>query len=140
MKKIKLNDLKKEFRIPEVAEYQELRKGTDWSDIDDVLVETGLKNSLFCICLKYNHQIVGCGRVIGDGAMYFYIQDVIVKDEYRGQGLGALIMDEIENYLNKNCQKGAFIGLMAADGTTLFYKKWGFKMRNSMRGGMEKYF
>ena len=78
------------------------------------------------------------GRVIGDGAIYFYIQDVIVLPEFQKFGLGKLIMNQIEAYLNKNAPHNAFIGLMAADGVQKFYEKFGYRQRPGGRPGMYK--
>ena len=79
------------------------------------------------------------GRVIGDGSIYFYIQDLIVLPEYQEMGVGRLIMEQIEKYLQNNAPKGAFIGLMAAENTTGFYENFGYMVRPEQKPGMFKY-
>lgn len=120
-------------------EYQALRKTTDWNQISDDLVEKALEKDLFSVCIEKNDKIVGIGRVIGDGSIYFYIQDVIVLPGFRDQGVGKLIMNEIETYLENMAPKGAFIGLMAAEGSIEFYKKYGYSTRPEGKPGMFKY-
>ena len=78
------------------------------------------------------------GRVVGDGSIYFYIQDVIVLPEYKGKGVGKRIMMEIERYLDKTISHYAFIGLMAADGVASFYHQFGFAKRPKEAPGMFK--
>jgi len=59
-------------------------------------------------------EFVGCGRVVGDGGLYFYLQDIALLPEHQGRGLGAAIMDAVMAYLERTARRGAFIGLMAA--------------------------
>ena len=66
-------------------------------------------------------SIIGIGRIIGDGALYFYIQDLIVLPSYQQQGIGKFIMQQLlEHTSKKTLPTQAFIGLMAAAGTGPF--------------------
>jgi GNAT superfamily N-acetyltransferase len=80
--------------------------------------------------------VVACGRIVGDGGMYFYVQDVIVAPVYHGRGLGAQIMDAMIDYLRRTARPGAFVGLMAAQGAEGFYERYGFRRRPDDRPGM----
>lgn len=42
-------------------------------------VEKALKNGLFNVSAICNDQVVGMGRLVGDGAMYWYLQETIVQ-------------------------------------------------------------
>ena len=70
------------------------------------------------------------GRVVGDGFLYFYVQDVIVASSHQGKGAGLMIMEEIMSYLDRAAplKSGAFVGLMAAEGLDVFYSKFGFEI------------
>lgn len=122
----------------EVCEYQSLRQTTGWGSIENDVVEKALDKDLFSVCVLESEQIVGMGRVIGDGAIYFYIQDVIVDPGYQNKGIGKLIMESIEDYLAKNSNNNSFIGLMAAEGVTQFYEQFGYQKRFDDRPGMFK--
>ena len=122
-----------------VSEYQSLRNSTNWNSFSDDLVEKAIQNDLYSIVITINDRAIGMGRVIGDGALYFYIQDLIVKAEYRNQGIARLIMEHIENYLQKNAETNAFIGLMAAKDVKGLYEKFGYKQRAKDSPGMYKY-
>jgi len=98
--------------------------------------ETGLRSALFSVCVIHKDQAIGCGRVVGDGGIYFYIQDIIVLPEFQGRGLGRRIMDAVMNYLSSHAHPNAFIGLMAAKGVSGFYEKHGFAERPPGRPGM----
>jgi ribosomal protein S18 acetylase RimI-like enzyme len=123
-------------REPTVNEYQRLRRAAGWSEIVDEGVEVGLKNALYSVVLLNGEEAVGCGRMVGDGGIYFYIQDIIVLPEYQGSGLGRLIMDKIMDYLRGRAERGAFVGLMAAKGVAEFYERYGFKVRPEGAPGM----
>ncbi|MDX1545326.1 MAG: GNAT family N-acetyltransferase [Christiangramia sp.] len=127
-----------EHRNPTLREYQILRGSTGWEDLDDTTVEKGLENSLFAVCAIAGGQTVGIGRIIGDGAIYFYIQDVIVMPAFHKMGIGDRIMRELEEWLNKNTYRHSFIGLMAAEGVKDFYTRFGYLERGSSRPGMNK--
>lgn len=121
-----------------VTEYQHLRATTGWDMLDDAVVKTALHNDIFSISAYDNDHIIGMGRVIGDGAIYFYIQDVIVHPNYHGQGIGKLIMTEIEKFIHSHANQNSFIGLMAAEGVAHFYTQFGYRPRPENRPGMFK--
>ena len=127
-----------EKRPLEVAEYQSLRKTTGWDMLEDRVVEVALKQDLFSIGIFNDGRLIGMGRVIGDGGLYFYIQDVVVMPEYQGKGIGKLIMENIEAFLEKSTPNNAFIGLMAAEGVWRFYENYGYKVRPDTGPGMYK--
>jgi len=114
------------FDNPKPNEYTDLRSKVNWDEADLETVETSLNNSLFHVSIRLHGALIAMGRVIGDGAMFFYIQDMIVDPEFQGQGLGSNIMENIENYLSTTAVKGATIGLLAAKGKEKFYARFGY--------------
>ncbi|AGK98886.1 GNAT family N-acetyltransferase [Clostridium pasteurianum] len=116
-------------RIPTIEEFVNIRKETGWETYDLKAAEVSLKNSLFSVCADYNEKIVGYGRIVGDKGMYFYIQNMIVLPKFQGKGVGKLIMRELMKYIDNNCPRGSFIGLMASRGKEEFYEKFNFITR-----------
>ncbi len=129
-------DYRIEFKNPTPIEYDSIRSTTSWVKLDLETIEKGLENSLFSVCLYDKDKLIGLGRIVGDGAIYFYIQDIIVIPEYQGKGLGKVIMNELMRYLDDNAKHNSFIALMAAEGVEKFYHKFGFKTRPSSKPGM----
>jgi GNAT superfamily N-acetyltransferase len=123
-------------REPTVSEYQRLRRAVGWSEVSDEGAVVGLKNALYSVVLLHGGLTVGCGRVVGDGGLYFYVQDIIVLPEYQRLGLGRLIMDKVMDYLRGRAAPGAFVGLMAAKGVARFYERYGFNVRPDDAPGM----
>lgn len=123
-------------RAPTIEEYFALRKGVDWMLFDEEMTARGLANALFSVCILHQGKVIGCGRVVGDGSLYFYVQDVIILPAFQGQGLGKRLMQAIIAYLDKHAHPGAFIGLMAAKDVSPFYTQFGFAVRPPDQPGM----
>jgi GNAT superfamily N-acetyltransferase len=123
-------------RVPAVSEYLTLREAVGWGRLDEHLAEHGLESALFTVCALHEGNVVGCARVIGDGALYFYLQDVLVLPRLQGRGLGKRLMEPIMRYLDEHALPGSFVGLMAAEGVSDFYRQFGFAARPPGRPGM----
>lgn len=123
-------------RVPTVEEYTSLRKSVGWPNMADQPIKKGLGNALFSVCAMQNGKVIGCGRVVGDGSIYFYVQDIIAHPEHQGKGVGKSIMDAIMNYIHSVAEEGAFIGLMAAADIDKFYQQYGFSTRQEDSPGM----
>lgn len=121
-----------------VKDYQALRGTTNWSPVPNHQVQKALEHDLFSVCAYVNGKAVGMGRIIGDGAIYFYIQDLIVHPELQGKGVGTAIMTAMEAFLDQTVKGYAFVGLMAADGVEAFYRGFGYTKRNDTSPGMFK--
>lgn len=126
---------------PSVEDFLILRSKVAWGALDANIAEKSLNNSLFHVAIYHDDQLVGMGRVVGDGAMYFYIQDVVVDPSYQKQGIGAALMDKIEGYLSDVTSQGSTIGLLAAQGKEAFYSRYGYTLRpnSSLGHGMCKF-
>lgn len=98
------------------------------------VAEESLSRSLFGVVIQHKDDIIGMGRVIGDGQIYFYVQDVAVHPDHQNRGIGKLILTEITNYLKVHAPEKAFIGLFAAQGKETFYEQYGFHHHEGMTG------
>lgn len=67
------------------------------------------------------------GRLVGDGAMYWYLQEIIVLPEYQGKGIGKAIVNRLLDYIQNTAIRGTKIsvGLTAVKGKEPFYEKFG---------------
>ncbi|MFH0847055.1 MAG: hypothetical protein V1894_03220 [Chloroflexota bacterium] len=64
-------------RLPTAQELKKLREAVGWHNVDDEGTRISLEKTLFSVVVERKGEAVGMGRVIGDGGMYFYIQDVL---------------------------------------------------------------
>lgn len=125
-------------RPPTAAEHKLLWESVGWGDVDQEMSEQSIANSVYAVVAICEGDVVGMGRIVGDGAMYFYIQDVAVRPEYQSNGLGKLIVERLLAYINRRKHKNgiAFIGLFAASGKEKFYEQFGFKDHSPGMTGM----
>lgn len=123
-------------QAPTAEDFVALRELIGWGSLAVETAQKSLANSLFHVSAYRDEQLVAAGRVVGDGHMYFYIQDVIVHPASQGLGLGAKVMTHIESYLQSACTKGATVGLFAAKGKEGFYKKYNYIVRTGEPLGM----
>lgn len=120
---------------PTAKEYVALRCQVGWDSVNLDMVQKSLDNSLFHVSIKHDKKLTGMARVVGDGFMYFYIQDVVVAPAYQGHGLGRALMNRVESYLSETCLAGATVGLLAAQGKEAFYRSYGFIERDGINLG-----
>ncbi|MCP4321995.1 MAG: GNAT family N-acetyltransferase [Alteromonadales bacterium] len=114
---------------PSPKEFALLRAKVGWGDTDLIMAEVSLDNSLFHISARIDNRLIGMGRVIGDGSLFFYVQDLVVDPEFHSKGIGTALMQRIELYLSKVAKKGATIGLLSAKGKEPFYTKYDYLKR-----------
>ncbi len=80
---------------------------------------------LFAVAIDISTgRTIGTGRVISDGIADAYIQDLVVLPDWRGMGVGRMILSA----LLEGCKSRSisWIGLIAQPGTEKFYRSLGF--------------
>jgi GNAT superfamily N-acetyltransferase len=120
---------------PTPEEYQRLRRAVGWTLPGDSAVEPSLRNSPYCLCARAHGEIVGMARIVGDGGLVHYIQDVIVDPSRQGEGIGRRLMDRIMEYVRRHAVRHTIVGLMAAKGKEPFYERYGFFTRPNEHHG-----
>jgi GNAT superfamily N-acetyltransferase len=103
-----------------------LRTSIGWRILPSDKIKLGLEYSTCCVCAEDNGKLVGFGRIVGDGATVFYIQDVMVLPSYQKHKIGTQIMEHIMEYIQDNCTQGSIVGLIAISELDGFYQKFGF--------------
>lgn len=127
---IKYNDLK-------VDAYLKLRAGVEWKYLSRAQAELALKNSICIVAAYKGKEPVAMGRLVGDGAVICYVQDLIVLPEYQGLGIGSGVLQALKDYVEQlrlNHTEMMFC-LMCAKGRESFYEKHGFLARPTQELG-----
>lgn len=115
--------------MPSAEEYNRLRQRVGWDGYDPGVIARALPQTLYGVCAILDGNIIGMARVIGDGGLVYYIQDVIVDPNYQRQGIGTQMMDRVMAYIGDHAAQNSIIGLMAAHGKESFYERYGFVRR-----------
>ena len=89
---------------PSVEEFLSLRGSVEMGTRSVEGAKKGLGNELFgaLLYLKDGGELVGMGRVVGDGGTVFHICEMVVKPEWQKKGGGTRIMDALMNFINED--------------------------------------
>ena len=115
-----------------VLEYLMLREKVHWRKLTEHQAELALKNCLYNLkAVDADGNVLGMGRVVGDGAVICYIQDLIVVPEAQKQGIGSAIINGLKEYVVSIQEPGStmMLCLMCAKGREHFYEEHGFLAR-----------
>jgi len=121
--------------LPDTAAFIAMRAACGWGEITPDRANHALINAVATVTAHDGDTLVGFGRVVGDGALYFYLQDIIVAPSHRGQGLAGAMIQRLLDDIAPLAGPGTTIGLMAAKGVEPLYEKFGFQRRPSNRIG-----
>lgn len=126
-----------------VETYLELRRAVSWKELSKEQAQKALKNSLYILTAYEDGKAVGMGRIVGDGAVICYVQDLIVVPDKQRDGIGGIILEGLKNFVKQEGVPGTtmMFDLMCARGREPFYKKHGFLSRptENLGPGMIQY-
>ena len=129
--------------ILDVDTYLALRKSVKWKKLSYEQAQKALDNSLYTVCAYEFDRPVGMGRIVGDGAVICYIQDLVVMPEAQASGIGGQIVDMLIEYVESLRIEGTeiMLDLMCAKGREVFYQNHGFIARptENLGPGMIQY-
>ena len=97
-------------------------------------VKVAIENSLFITAIYDDDKLIAMARVVGDGAISLVVTDVMVDSEYQKNGLGRVLMNEINKYLDENFDEDSYIILLANTPYDKFYEKFNFKEFPNKKG------
>lgn len=116
-------------RPPTLEEYRQLSLAVGWGHpSNDEVLEIALHNSLYLVVALSATETVGMGRIVGDGAKAYYLQDIAVLPEHQRKGVGTMITAQLMTYLKTHAPDNAYISLIASRDAVNLYKKHGFEM------------
>ena len=114
--------------IPGEDEYLALRSAAGLSTMTSAGARLGLPASWCSVCLRDDGELVGMGRVVGDGGLFLFVVDMAVTPAWQGQGLGRRIMQSLMDEVHARASARTMVGLIA-DGTAhRLYEKFGFRL------------
>ena len=114
--------------IPAEDEYLALRRAAGLSAMTPEGARLGLPASWCSVCLRHADELVGMGRVVGDGGLFLFVVDIAVAPAWQRQGLGHRIMQALMDEVHARAPARTMVGLIA-DGTAhTLYEKFGFRL------------
>lgn len=113
--------------IPAPADYRRLRVLAGLSEKSAEAAARGLPNTLFAATILHDGHLVGMGRVIGDGGLFFEIADIAVDPAHQKRGLGKAIVGALVDHLRQTAPATAHITLIADGEAHRLYAQFGFR-------------
>jgi len=108
-----------------------------WGSLPLELAETALQGSwaTFSVCTE--GRTIAMARLLGDGAMSFFLKDFVVEPQYQGQGIGRALLTHVENYIASKLKPGwqGYLQLVSAKGKEAFYEKCGYTIHPHEHSG-----
>ena len=74
--------------VPNVADYRRLRESSGLTPKTEAAAELALPNTWFGVHVVFENEVIGMGRIIGDGGCHFQVVDMAVLPEHQKRGLG----------------------------------------------------
>jgi GNAT superfamily N-acetyltransferase len=122
-------------RVATLQEYRHICTQVGWAEMMNFeAAAVALPRSLYGVVAMRDDLAVGMGRIVGDGAIFYYLQDVAVLPDHQGRGLGTRIVDRLVTLVKENEPEKAFFGVFAAQGTLPFYQRFGFDVYPALTG------
>ncbi|MCM1497636.1 MAG: GNAT family N-acetyltransferase [Clostridium sp.] len=114
-----------------VQDYLAIRAEVNWKTLLEEQAVRALQNSLYIIGAYDGKRLVGIGRLVGDGAVICYVQDLIVIPEYQHLGVGSMVLESLIKYAEhlRLGNSEMMLCLMCAKGREEFYEKHKFIAR-----------
>ena len=115
----------------DIDTYLELRQSVQFRKLTRDQAKKGLSNSLYTLVAFKDGKAVGMGRIVGDGAIICYVQDLIVLPRVQHLGIGSKILNELKRHVEelRLPDTEMMFCLMCAKGREPFYLKHGFLAR-----------
>lgn len=115
----------------DVDTYLALRKSVKWKILSKKQAEMAIANSLYTVCAYDFDRPIGMGRLVGDGAVICYVQDLVIHPDAQYMGIGGQILSMLIAYAEGLRIEGTelMLDLMCAKGREQFYERFGFIAR-----------
>lgn len=123
--------------------YLYLRQQVNWKVLSRNQAQRAIENSIYILVVYDEDRPIGMGRIVGDGAVISYIQDLIIIPDAQGERIGSRLIEKLITYVKGITEEGTemMLCLMCAKGRENFYKHHNFIERptDGLGPGMIQY-
>lgn len=122
--------------FPDAVDYARLRSAAGLSRKSPEAAARGVDGTLHGVRILRDGELIGMGRIIGDGGCFYFVVDIAVTPAHQGRGLGKRIMAALDAWLRANAPETAHVALFADGEARHLYAKYGF-VENTKSVGMD---
>ena len=124
-------------KVPSVEAYNKLRVNSGMNSTKpNSEVKKALEGTLFAVSVYENNELIGLGRIVGDGGITFVVSDIMVDKKFQRRGIANKIMGIIDQWFDENTHESSFITLVAKVPADKLYSKHHFCYLPENRVGM----
>ena len=124
------------LETPAPDEYRSLRVLAGLSPKSAEGAALGLPNTFFAVTIRIGPELVGMGRIVGDGGLTFQIVDIAVHPAHQRCGLGKAIVGRLVEHIRQVAPAGAHTSLLADVPADHLYAQFGFELTGPFIVGM----
>jgi ribosomal protein S18 acetylase RimI-like enzyme len=116
------------FGAPGVGDYLRVRQEAGLTPKSVEQAEAALPGSWVAVHVVHeaSGEVVGMGRVLGDGGWYFHIVDMAVLPQHQRRGIGDSILAALLGHIRAVAPPGAYVNLLADPPGRRLYERHGF--------------
>ncbi len=111
---------------PAGSRYNKLRELVGWGALDPDAVKRALPRSVYAVTARFRGEVIAFARVVGDGGLCFYIQEIVIHPDHQKRGIAKTFMEHIVGFLKRNAPKRGYVGVFSRKGLEPFYRRYGF--------------
>ena len=124
-------------KIPSVEAYNQLRVNAGMNSTKPYSeVKKALEGTLCLVSVYEEDELIGLGRIVGDGGIAFIVCDIMVDKKFQRRGIANQIMEMIDQWFDENTHESSFITLLAKVPADKLYRKHKFSYLEENRVGM----
>lgn len=112
----------------------DLREAVGWNRMEEAY-QSPLMTSYCHIAVYEDEKLIGYIDSVSNGVTDAYIQDLMVRPEHQGKGIGTALMDQMIKYLKE--KHIYMISVVYEESLKPFYERFGFY--SMLCGQMETY-
>jgi len=114
--------------VPPVADYLRLRAESGLSPKTEQQARAALPGSWAAchVVQEATGEVVGMGRLLGDGGWYFHVVDLAVLPGHQRRGLGDAVLGALLDRVREAAPPGAYVNLLADPPGRRLYARHGF--------------
>lgn len=113
---------------PPVADYLRLRRESGLSPRTEEQARAALPGSWYACHVVHDGtgEVVGMGRLLGDGGWYFHVVDMAVLPAHQRRGIGDAVLAALLRRIAETAPPGAYVNLLADPPGRRLYERHGF--------------
>jgi GNAT superfamily N-acetyltransferase len=122
-------------RLPTPEEHHGLLRAVGWADDDRTeRAAKALAGARSGVVAVAGECVVGSGLVLGDGATFAYLKDIVVHPDWQGRGIGSRIVEALLMSLRRLQPEDMLVTLFTGQHLAEFYERFGFSGPEKLYG------